>query len=356
MLKSAFSVFLFCLLRRLDCTVSQHASEVQVYEGAESVLLPCQVPADVSSDSTAVVWNRDEFTIPMVHKRVQSSDELTNQNLRYLGRTSMRATALQTGDLSLTLRNPTVSDSGTYTCTARKAGDDLKEIHVQLKVSESPPRWPIVVAFVVPVLLLAVLFGALVYRANNKVKNRAVSTLKAEKVTEGAESVQLPWNRKKDLPAAVRVKWTLKQPKHGEICECVKDQTGQWKLEPGPGYKGRVQMDQLTEGDFTLTLMRPRCDDGGVYLFVVYGQDEKPINVTIVVLWVKETWWKTITGLFERRASDPEEDMWRLSDALTEMFENTYGNEVEGENAPVMLENLDGRENAEEIHLLNGQP
>lgn len=111
--------------------------------------------------------------------------------------------------------------------------------------------------------------------------------LKAEKVTEGAEYIKLLWNKSEVPPAAVRVKWTREQPEHGEICECVKDQTGQWKLESGPVYKGRVQMDQLTEGDFTLTLMKPRCDDGGVYLFVVYGQDGKPIKVTVVVLWVK---------------------------------------------------------------------
>lgn len=111
--------------------------------------------------------------------------------------------------------------------------------------------------------------------------------LKAEKVTEGAEYIKLLWDKSEVLPAAVRVKWTREQPKHGEICECVKDQTGQWKLESGPVYKGRVQMDQLTEGDFTLTLMKPRCDDGGVYLFVVYGQDGKPIKVTVVALWVK---------------------------------------------------------------------
>lgn len=119
-------------------SVSHHASGVevyQVYEGEESVLLPCQVPVNVSSSSTAVVWDRDEFKIPTVHMRVQSGDDILNdQNHRYTNRTSMKANALQTGDLSLTLRNPTVSDGGTYTCIVRKYGQDQSKTHVQLKV------------------------------------------------------------------------------------------------------------------------------------------------------------------------------------------------------------------------------
>lgn len=119
-------------------SVSQHASGVEVYEvyeGEESVLLPCQVPVNVSSSSTAVVWDRDEFKIPTVHMRVQSGDDILNdQNHRYTNRTSMKADALQTGDLSLTLRNPTVSDGGTYTCIVRKYGQDQSKTHVQLKV------------------------------------------------------------------------------------------------------------------------------------------------------------------------------------------------------------------------------
>uniref|UniRef100_A0A3B4GS04 Ig-like domain-containing protein n=1 Tax=Pundamilia nyererei TaxID=303518 RepID=A0A3B4GS04_9CICH len=73
--------------------------------------------------------------VEVIHMRVQSGDDILNdQNHRYTNRTSMKADALQTGDLSLTLRNPTVSDGGTYTCIVRKYGQDQSKTHVQLKV------------------------------------------------------------------------------------------------------------------------------------------------------------------------------------------------------------------------------
>lgn len=111
--------------------------------------------------------------------------------------------------------------------------------------------------------------------------------LKPEVVKKGAESVRLPWRRCGDLSPAVKAKWTREQPTHEEICECVKNQTSQWELQPGDHYKRSAQMDQLTNGDFSLTLKKPCSEDGGVYLCVVYGQDGKPLTVTIVALWVK---------------------------------------------------------------------
>uniref|UniRef100_A0A3Q4GM43 Ig-like domain-containing protein n=1 Tax=Neolamprologus brichardi TaxID=32507 RepID=A0A3Q4GM43_NEOBR len=116
-------------------SVSQHASGVEVYEGVESVLLPCQIQADDSRSSTAVLWRFDEFKNPQVHVRLLSGDNLHDQNVRYVGRTSMRADALQTGDLSLTLRNPTVFDSGTYTCITLRSEEELSWTEVQLKVT-----------------------------------------------------------------------------------------------------------------------------------------------------------------------------------------------------------------------------
>lgn len=108
---------------------------LEVYEGAESVMLPCQVPEDVYRDATAVVWDRKDLSSPTVHLRLQSGDDLTKQNLIYFNRTSMRADALQTGDFSLTLRKPVVNDTGTYTCTTRTYGQDQSKTHLQLRVA-----------------------------------------------------------------------------------------------------------------------------------------------------------------------------------------------------------------------------
>ncbi|CAI5657449.1 unnamed protein product [Oreochromis niloticus] len=165
---------------QLKVKVSQHASGVEVYEGAESVLLPCQVSVGVSSSNTAAVWDCVGLSNPTVHLRVQKSDnlderdDLSGQNDFYQHRTSMRVDALQTGDLSLTLRNPTVSDSGTYTCIYRKEGQDLSQTEVQLKVSEPPPPpppppplpvWPKVLsAMLVTLIIPAAAFGLFVYK------------------------------------------------------------------------------------------------------------------------------------------------------------------------------------------------
>lgn len=113
--------------------------------------------------------------------------------------------------------------------------------------------------------------------------------LKPEKVTEGEVSVKLPWRMTVDLPAAVRAKWTRVQPTHEEICEFVKDQTGRWELQAVDDYEDRVEMDpdSVTNGDFSLTLKNPRCEDGGLYLCVVLDNDENPITLTIVAIWVK---------------------------------------------------------------------
>lgn len=112
--------------------VSQHALTVQVevYEGVESVLLPCKVSFVL--EDTTVMWDRYDLSPKNVHRWFEGRDELEDQNPRYRGRTA--TDGAEPGDLSLTLRTPQVSDSGNYTCTIRKLRDELRLRDVELNV------------------------------------------------------------------------------------------------------------------------------------------------------------------------------------------------------------------------------
>uniref|UniRef100_A0AAZ1X1Z4 Ig-like domain-containing protein n=1 Tax=Oreochromis aureus TaxID=47969 RepID=A0AAZ1X1Z4_OREAU len=254
--------------------ISQHASGVEVYKGAESVLLHCQVSVGVSSSDTAAVWNRVGLRNPTVHLRMQKSDDLderddlSGQNDLYQHRTSMRADALQTGVLSLTLKNPTVSDSGTYNCIYRKYGQDLRKTEVQLKVSEPPPPpvWPKVLAAVlVTLIILAAAIGLFVYCVYKRMKNTEATQTEVVEVPQGEESVLLPFKTTADLPRDVTVEWRLTEPEHMKVH--VYESGNNHPDKQDQGYRGRTEMDKdpLRTKDLSLTLKDLHPTDSGVY-------------------------------------------------------------------------------------------
>lgn len=277
--------------------VSQYASGVEVYEGEESVLLLCQLP--VPSEEGVVVWGRDDLNPSIIHVRTEEGDYLTEQNKQYINRTSIQKDALKTGDLSLTLRKPTFSDSGIYTCTVRKLGQKQNETEVQLKVKERPPPppiWPKVLpAVLVPVLLLAIgisVFMCLVYQ---RMKKTAVCQLKVVDVTEGAESVLLPFISKKlKNTETTKVEWKHIQEDEMKVVY-EKDRKSR-----DATHTGRTEMrkDPWNTGNASLTLSRPRSDDGGVYICTMYDTHGKALKQKVVALWVKEGWLKTIRSFF----------------------------------------------------------
>ncbi|XP_056224924.1 uncharacterized protein LOC130164299 [Seriola aureovittata] len=252
---SAVFVILLC--------VSQHASGVEVYEGAESVLLPCQVNVSVSKDST-VVWSREELKGSFVHACDQRGDDLKDQNQEYRDRTSMRTDALQTGDLSLTLRRPTIRDSSTYTCIIREFGLELSREEVQLMVTEPPPVWPKVLPGVLIPLVLLVLLAAAGVMYKRRKDREADDVVEVE---SGAESVQLSCKTTAHLPEDVKVEWR-KSDKTVHVYQNGSDRPE----EQDQVYRDRTEMkkDPLRTGDLSLTLKHPTERERDTFTCTVY--------------------------------------------------------------------------------------
>lgn len=115
--------------------VFHHAAAVavEVYEGAESVVLPCPVHHR-NRTYLSVVWRREDLNPPTVHYKEQRNDRKNNQNQQYRNRTLVSDPLQQQGAASLTLIKPRVNDSGTYTCILRSLGTELNRTEVQLLV------------------------------------------------------------------------------------------------------------------------------------------------------------------------------------------------------------------------------
>uniref|UniRef100_A0A3Q3AZA7 Ig-like domain-containing protein n=1 Tax=Kryptolebias marmoratus TaxID=37003 RepID=A0A3Q3AZA7_KRYMA len=127
-------------------TVSQQVSAVDVSEGEQFVLLPCHFNKSELINAT-VVWTRQDLSPSTVHQRQTGGDELKDQNQLYRDRTSMKADSLETGDVSLSLSDLQLSDSGTYTCTVRDPRGEPRATDVELsRIPCLPARPPAQVA------------------------------------------------------------------------------------------------------------------------------------------------------------------------------------------------------------------
>ncbi|KAF3698403.1 V-set domain-containing T-cell activation inhibitor 1 B7 -like protein 4 [Channa argus] len=107
--------------------------QVEVEEGEESVQLPFRTIGDLP-EKPNLKWEKKDVTgWVMMHEIVNGSDQPGSQQENYRDRTEMKEALLKTGDLSLTLKNPTVRDTGTYRC-ACKCLSLLRSKTVLLKV------------------------------------------------------------------------------------------------------------------------------------------------------------------------------------------------------------------------------
>ncbi|CAG5994248.1 unnamed protein product [Menidia menidia] len=111
------------------------AKQVNEKEGAGSVVLPFKTTLDLPED-TMIVWERVEPEFMRVHKYQKGSNQTHQQDQFYRNRTRMEGEPLRTGDLSLTLVQPKVEDSGEYRCWM-ESSRVWREITIQLRVTGS---------------------------------------------------------------------------------------------------------------------------------------------------------------------------------------------------------------------------
>ncbi|XP_038135928.1 myelin-oligodendrocyte glycoprotein-like [Cyprinodon tularosa] len=126
---------------RLHVKASQDSltTKVEVWEGAQSVVLPCHYSGELKGTVT-VKWNRYDLIPNTVHRR-QERDDLREQNQQFRGRTSLRRDAAASGDFSITLREPQLPDSGVYICWITDETEEIKRSDIQLSVREIFPTW-----------------------------------------------------------------------------------------------------------------------------------------------------------------------------------------------------------------------
>ncbi|XP_039464988.1 uncharacterized protein LOC120438630 [Oreochromis aureus] len=221
---------------------------VEVTEWNKSVLLPFKTKDDLPQDAT-VEWRRSDSKHRKVHT-FQSSQHLSGeQDEVYTGRTEMNKEALRMGDLSLTLKELGITDSGVYTCIVSTHGKVLKQKVVVLSVK--------------------------VYK------------LQTVEVTRGVKRVLLPFKTTADLLEDIRVEWRRSDLEDVKVL--VYENSQNKHEDQHQDYKGRTEMKEelLITGDLSVTLNYPRLTDSRVYTCTVYKKDGAILKQKVVILSIR---------------------------------------------------------------------
>uniref|UniRef100_A0AAX7U6Q8 Ig-like domain-containing protein n=1 Tax=Astatotilapia calliptera TaxID=8154 RepID=A0AAX7U6Q8_ASTCA len=116
------------LLLSMFAVLSVIPVKVEVEEGAESVQLPFKTTKNLSGE-IQVIWERYE-PFQKAHVFTNGPNQYEEQHEVYKGRTVMNKDLLETGDLSVTLKQ----DSGEYKCLVWRKGTFIRKKTVLLKV------------------------------------------------------------------------------------------------------------------------------------------------------------------------------------------------------------------------------
>ncbi|XP_027891394.1 uncharacterized protein LOC114155623 [Xiphophorus couchianus] len=325
---------------------SPQASGVQVLEGADSVVLPCSSRfPDVDRD--LVVWIREDLNPSTVHLHSQRGEDLQNQNQRYRGRTSMEEDALRTGDLSLSLTRPTLTDSSIYTCTINRVGGNSTRTQVPLEVLREVgvPVWLTVLLVLLTVTAAAI--AGLLLRLKKLLKN-----VQQVEVKSGAESVLLPCISIDSFPEDSLVEWTDSRGRQVHVYQSGSDRPEEqhWVYTDRTQIRKRLKKGVLLclmlrhpmerdSGTFTCTVFSrtsavllekkvelqvkvPQVEvDSGVESVLLPCRAPSPLPVDAVVEWSYHRVWTRKVHLYQSGSDRPEEQCPSYR-ARTEMNQN----------------------------------
>uniref|UniRef100_UPI0037E83CB3 uncharacterized protein n=1 Tax=Semicossyphus pulcher TaxID=241346 RepID=UPI0037E83CB3 len=297
--------------------VSQHASgvAVHVYEGAESVLLPCDVLRGLSDPK--VLWSRFDLNPTTVQQHGKVFHVL---NPRYSGRTSVSPgiPGFFFSDFSLTLNKPRLCDSGIYTCIVFTDEYKHTQINVELQVTE-PYTFPAEAQFLLGLLglLALVLVGALGV-ADYLWKNTI--TVSQVEVKEGEWVVVLPYKIMVFQPEDFTVEWTRCAPEPMKVHAYHNGRNH--LINQDAMYHGRTSMkrDSLLTVDLSLALKDPCYEDSGTYICTVHREQEilrqKVVRLQVKVVQEVEEGSETFTLPYITTAQLPEDATveWRRSE------------------------------------------